>query len=70
MTNADNDGTLKLQEVFYLDGIPYLPHYTVRDAFVGPRKLGTPLKYLTRVQLIKRGAIARQMALWPRRYND
>jgi hypothetical protein len=66
----------KNQQVWRLNGITYLPHYTKPGMYVGPgwsmrntNEMGEtiyhPMQY-TLLELISSGAVAGEMFLWPR----
>ena len=54
------------QEVFWLDGILYLPHYTKPGRFVAPGDDKRAIRPYYREELIAAGATPSVEFLWPR----
>lgn len=59
------------QPIFYVHGIPYLPHYSSRHLWVGPGPLDKRKEYTT-TELLEKGSPARLsvMMLWKRSWTD
>jgi len=56
------------QPVFYLHGVPYLPHYASRHLWVGPGREHEAKKYTT-TELTDYGARLSTMHLWERHWT-
>ena len=59
----DDDLERTFQQVWRLNGVTYVPHYTKPDVYVGPGR--KPPEY-SLLQLIAAGAVAEEMFLWAR----
>lgn len=70
MINMRDTHELREENVYYLDGIYYLPHYRNPHVYIGPGYPRLNVKRYSEKELAEAGAKITRKMLWPRNLDD